>query len=708
MDKKTEEQMLRMITGNNALLVDRVVRLEHTYNTGAVMLPDGFHDYFVRTLSEALLNTVTANNLPGKQTKESGTSTTPAMIFGISEGRSRRNGGLPLGVLVTFMKLYRRCFLDLTDDRMVDPEEKDAITSSIHSFFDTVERGICDGWTGAPASAGWAGPDTTTTEMCDSQYILDHITGAIILLNRSLEIENLNRSGYALLSENNQINPSEPKGVRLPWLDDELHRLLISKDVAGRFEKELETKNGLRVFSVECKRVPDDSRQYAGFVLVINDITDYRNTEKGLRVDRQRFYGILEHAPIGIMLTNNDGNVVYINARFNELFGYTLKDLPENRSWFRLAFPDQEYRNNAVTTWQTEVESSPGKLKNSRIFHITTQDGSVKICRTLMVRLNTGEFISTFEDITEQVRVEKALGESENKFQTLVEQSIAGVYIIQDGAFIYVNRKFAEIHGYTVDEILNGIRPADLVLPEDYPISAEYMRKRLSGEIDSAHFSFRIIQKDKSIAHLDIYGSRMNYRGRPAIIGTLVDITDRITAESTIRQLAYYDTLTSLPNRALLHDRLAMAIATAKRNKQKMSLIMLDLDKFKDINDTFGYDIGDEVLRTTARTIEKILRRSDTVARISGDAFMVMLPETKSREDSISVAEKILESFQEPLSCGTYTIHITPSIGITIFPEDGNDMKTLLKNTDIAMYRAKDRGRNQIVIFGNSARNNPG
>ena len=135
---------------------------------------------------------------------------------------------------------------------------------------------------------------------------------------------------------------------------------------------------------------------------------------------------------------------------------------------------------------------------------------------------------------------------------------------------------------------------------------------------------------------------------------------------------------------------------------------MLDLDKFKDINDTFGYDIGDEVLRTTARTIEKILRRSDTVARISGDAFMVMLPETKSREDSISVAEKILESFQEPLSCGTYTIHITPSIGITIFPEDGNDMKTLLKNTDIAMYRAKDRGRNQIVIFGNSARNNPG
>lgn len=148
-----------------------------------------------------------------------------------------------------------------------------------------------------------------------------------------------------------------------------------------------------------------------------------------------------------------------------------------------------------------------------------------------------------------------------------------------------------------------------------------------------------------------------------------------------------------MPNRRLFNDRLDVAIAYAERNRHKLAMLLLDLDQFKDVNDTLGHSVGDELLKAVSERLIHILRKSDTVARMGGDEFLLMLPEMARGEDAAKVAAKILHAFQDPFVFDGHELRITTSIGIAIYPHDGEDSDTLIKNADIAMYRAKDQGR---------------
>ena len=169
--------------------------------------------------------------------------------------------------------------------------------------------------------------------------------------------------------------------------------------------------------------------------------------------------------------------------------------------------------------------------------------------------------------------------------------------------------------------------------------------------------------------------------------------------EEAIKQLAYYDSLTGLPNRRLFNDRLNMAIAHAERNKHKLAMILLDLDQFKDVNDALGHSVGDELLQVVGGRLANLLRKSDTVARMGGDEFMLMLPVIARREDAAVVAVKILEAFREPFVFDERELRITTSIGIAIYPSDGDNAGALVKNADIAMYCAKDQGRDNYQCY---------
>lgn len=181
-----------------------------------------------------------------------------------------------------------------------------------------------------------------------------------------------------------------------------------------------------------------------------------------------------------------------------------------------------------------------------------------------------------------------------------------------------------------------------------------------------------------------------------AVAEWLGRITERKQGDETIKQLAYYDTVTGLPNRTLLNDRIRMALAHARRDKQKLAIMMLDLDRFKDINDTLGHSVGDQLLRSVGNRLRNLLRANDTASRIGGDEFIVLLPNIARDEDTLVVAEKIIKAFHKPfmLDKGKY-YHITTSIGIVAYPEYGENAETLLKNADAAMYRAKEQGRDQ-------------
>ena len=179
----------------------------------------------------------------------------------------------------------------------------------------------------------------------------------------------------------------------------------------------------------------------------------------------------------------------------------------------------------------------------------------------------------------------------------------------------------------------------------------------------------------------------------------IADITERKRAEETIKQMAYHDALTGLPNRRLFNDRLNMALAHAHRSQQKLAVMLLDLDHFKDVNDTLGHSVGDQLLQIAGERLTGLLRKGDSVARMGGDEFMLLLPEIAGGEDPARIAQKILEAFRKPFVLDGHEFHVTTSIGISLYPEDGEDADTLMKNADIAMYRAKDLGRDNYQRY---------
>jgi diguanylate cyclase (GGDEF)-like protein/PAS domain S-box-containing protein len=185
----------------------------------------------------------------------------------------------------------------------------------------------------------------------------------------------------------------------------------------------------------------------------------------------------------------------------------------------------------------------------------------------------------------------------------------------------------------------------------------------------------------------------LSLKGNEGVVVVIRDITERRQREEEIRQMAYHDSLTGIPNRKLFSDRLDIALAQAQRNQKKVGIAMLDLDNFKDVNDTLGHAMGDLFLKAIAERLSAELREGDTVARFGGDEFILILPDLKVIEDAIQVAQKIVDSFCKPFLVDTHQLVVTTSIGIAVYPNDGTDEGILLKNADIAMYQAKQAGR---------------
>jgi len=560
-----------------------------------------------------------------------------------------------------------------------------------------------------------------------------------------------------------------------------------------------------------------------------NENKQAKNTLKELKEIQLSILSAISHAVIGL----KERTIIFANDAVETVFGWKPEELvgSSTRVLYRT---DEEYEEIArhfypvLEEQQSYTEEFPCRRKDGR--DIVCRISASKIGKTLKEK----GIVVIYEDITELKQAEIALTESENKFKGLVEGSIAGVYIIQGGMFKYVNQRFAEIHGYTVEEMVGKLGVKETMLPDDLPIVEENIRKRISDKTEVVHYAIRAVRKDKKIIHVEIYGTHMMYQGKQAVMGTLLDITERkraedalkraeekyrnifenamvgiyqstpegrylsvnpamarifgysspeemiktITntrlqtyvnpddrirfkkllesgevvggfeiqryrkdkgkfwvsinsravfdesgkvlyyegiaedvterkkAEETITHMAYHDTLTGLPNRMLFNDRLSVEIARTSRHQKRLAVMMLDLDRFKDVNDTFGHDVGDMLLKAVAEGLTKLLRKSDTVARLGGDEFILILTELNQVEDTSVIARNIIDSFKKPFQLNSHTISITTSIGIAVFPEDGGDANTLVKNADTAMYRTKQAGRNNYQWYSKILKDN--
>ncbi|MBF0473559.1 MAG: GGDEF domain-containing protein [Nitrospirae bacterium] len=209
----------------------------------------------------------------------------------------------------------------------------------------------------------------------------------------------------------------------------------------------------------------------------------------------------------------------------------------------------------------------------------------------------------------------------------------------------------------------------------------------------------KIIRPDSRIIDVEIAAVPLQYSDMTAGQIIFRDITERKEAEQRLEYLAHFDILTSLPNRTLFFDRLDQLHAQAKRTKQSFALLFIDLDRFKYVNDTFGHHIGDMLLKETASRFNSCVRESDTVARMGGDEFTVILSNIKNREDVEIVASKIVQSIMNPYKLDSYDCSVSASIGISIFPTDSYDIDMLVKMADVAMYHAKESGRNNYQFY---------
>ena len=284
-------------------------------------------------------------------------------------------------------------------------------------------------------------------------------------------------------------------------------------------------------------------------------------------------------------------------------------------------------------------------------------------------------------------------GESEEKYSYIFKHANEAILVAQDGRLKLFNPKLLQLSGFSEEEIKD--KPfAEFIHEDDREMVFGYYQKRLEGEEVPEVYPFRIVGKNGDIKWVEINVVGIDWDGKPATLSFLSDITDRKQMEATIRQLAYHDALTGLPNRALFNDRIKMALAQALRNKQILAVMMLDLDKFKLVNDTLGHDGGDQLLKEVASRLNSLLRESDTIGRMGGDEFMILLPGINSQEDAIRVADKILRSFKLPFEFDRHKLHVTTSIGIAIYPKNGKKADTLMKHADKAMYISKANGRN--------------
>ncbi|WP_150427658.1 bifunctional diguanylate cyclase/phosphodiesterase [Dechloromonas sp. CZR5] len=289
------------------------------------------------------------------------------------------------------------------------------------------------------------------------------------------------------------------------------------------------------------------------------------------------------------------------------------------------------------------------------------------------------------------------MNNQETMFRDAMEAAQVGIFIIQDQRFKFVNPFLAGLLGYSVEEMIGRMGPPDVVAPECQGLVYEQMSLRAAGAVGHA-YELTVVRKDGSTFPATVQGSPAVIGGRQASVGTIVDISMQKSAEQRIRELADYDVLTGLPNRRLLRERFTQLQAVAEREEAELALIFLDLDHFKRVNDSLGHSVGDELLCEVARRLGSVVRRVDTLARLGGDEFIFAMPgfHTAAAAD---VARRLIDVFARPFEVAGHELTVTPSLGISIYPHDGDDLETLLRNADTAMYRAKEIGRNAFQFY---------
>jgi len=323
------------------------------------------------------------------------------------------------------------------------------------------------------------------------------------------------------------------------------------------------------------------------------------------------------------------------------------------------------------------------------------------------------ELKARINSVLESKKLYDSLMQSEEKYRLLVENANEAILVIQNEILTFYNPRAFELLDHS-DKKLRSTPFVEFINSEDRDEFREYHERTLLGRRACPALSFRLLSKDGNYKWVETKGILIDWDGKPATLHFITDITARKRAEEEMRFLAFYDCLTGLPNRLMFNEHMNQTLAYAKRNNTLLATLFLDLDHFKRVNDTLGHHLGDMLLHAVGERLIRIIRKSDilarnvedicntNVARFGGDEFVLLLTNIKKAQDAAKVARRILYTLSDAFVLDSHKIFITTSIGISLFPADGQDGEDLIKNADKAMYHAKNLGRNNYQFYADS------
>jgi diguanylate cyclase (GGDEF)-like protein/PAS domain S-box-containing protein len=431
----------------------------------------------------------------------------------------------------------------------------------------------------------------------------------------------------------------------------------------------------------------------------------------------ERFRALVDNSNEVVSLLDREGVTLYSSQSSAAILGDPVEDIV-GRTPFERVHPEDRAEVQAL--FQTCLRSPGFPLVSE--FRMRHRSGTWRTVEAVLVnRLDdpsVAAAVLNYRDVTDRKRAQQKIEDLNRdlqrqvaEFETLLEVIPIGIGIARDPACrrIEGNPYLTRLMGGTPRENMSfsaptgEVRPTSQLYRDGQPLTPEElpMQRAAAQGAEVVDMEMDVVRDGEKMATILGYAAPLfDEGGRPrGAIGAYLDITERKRAEEQIKSLAYHDALTGLPNRRLFQDRLSVAVAQAHRSGQRLAVLYLDLDRFKPVNDSFGHSAGDRLIQDVAERLRTCLREGDTVARLGGDEFTLLLPGVSQVVDVARVAEKVLDTLRLPFQIEGREIFATASIGISLYPEDGRDVETLIKNADAAMYRAKQQGRDNYQLY---------
>jgi len=494
---------------------------------------------------------------------------------------------------------------------------------------------------------------------------------------------------------------------------------------AGRqldLEWEVRRKDGTTFFArMIAKAIDEKNPQQAGTVWIVEDVTDQRRAEDELQRVLAEQQALLDNVSVGIAF-RRDRKTVRANRRYEEMFGYGPGEAV-GTSTRDIYFTDEEFRQAA----RVYPDLDEGKT-HVREQWLRRQDGSGFWCRITGRAVKPGDpargYVWLVVDITHEREAEERLQRAAAEQELIFDNATVGIAFVRNRVIQRCNRYLEDMVGAGPGELI-GESSAALFHDEKEWREAGRLAYESTAPGERHDSEWRFKRRDGSTFPCRTRGRRIDAgEAEQEWIWSFEDVTaereadsrvqralgelERMVAERTAalqdaqaraQHLADHDALTGLPNRRLLEDRLTQALALGHRNRQQTAVMFVDLDRFKTINDSLGHAVGDALLKEVARRLVAQLRVGDTICRIGGDEFVLVLPEIKRSSDAAPIAQKVIDQLSAPMIIEERELIVTPSVGIAVFPDDGRDAETLIRNADAAMYHAKELGRANYQFF---------